>query len=435
MASRFPPVDEQLDLLQRGAVDVVEEEALRQRLAHSREQDRPLLVKTGFDPTAPDLHLGHAVLLHKMRHFQHLGHRVVFLVGDFTAMIGDPTGTKATRPQLSREQVLANAETYQEQAFRVLDRERTEILHNSEWLGALGAEGMIRLAGSCTLARMMERDDFRDRFRNHEAISIHELLYPLTQAYDSVALEADVELGGHDQLLNLLIGRDLMRSRGMAPQIALTVPLLVGTDGEQKMSKSLGNAIGFEDSPREMFGRSMSIPDELMWEWKLLLTDEDEASIERQKADAADGRMNPRTLKADLAREIVRRFHGGGAADEARSEFDRMFRRGGVPDDVETRRVSADQTILAVVAGAGLAPSRGQARRLIQQGAVSLDGSQVFDPHLTLKEGSETLLKVGKRRFLRVVVDAAAGNPGREARRRTDPGTGTTESRMGCRRP
>ena len=404
MSSGFPPTDEQMELLLRGAVDVVEEDALRQRLEQSRKEGRPLLVKTGFDPTAPDLHLGHAVLLRKMAHFQQLGHRVVFLVGDFTAMIGDPTGKKATRPQLSRDEVLANAETYQEQAWQVLDRDRTEIQHNSEWLGALGAEGLVRLAGSYTLARMMEREDFRDRFEKHEPISIHELLYPLTQGYDSVVMEADVELGGHDQLLNLLVGRDLMRARGMEPQIALTVPLLVGTDGAQKMSKSLGNAIAFEDSPREMFGRTMSIPDELMWDWRLLLTDMDQDEIDRQKTAVLDGQASPRDLKADLAHELVKRFHGPEAADEARSEFDRMFRGGGVPDEIETQLVPAGLRLFAVLADYGLAASRAEARRLIQQGAVSLDGEKVRDPHLTLEQGTECLLKVGKRRFLQVKV-------------------------------
>ncbi|MYF04422.1 MAG: tyrosine--tRNA ligase [Holophagales bacterium] len=385
MSSGFPPIDEQMEVLLRGAVDVVEEDALRQRLAQSRAEGRPLLIKTGFDPTAPDLHLGHAVLLRKMGHFQQLGHRVVFLVGDFTAMIGDPTGKKATRPQLKREQVLANAETYQEQAWKVLDRELTEIQHNSEWLGALGAEGLVRLAGSYTLARMMEREDFRDRFEKHEPISIHELLYPLTQGYDSVVMEADVELGGHDQLLNLLVGRDLMRARGMEPQIALTVPLLVGTDGTQKMSKSLGNAIAFEDSPREMFGRTMSIPDDLMWDWRLLLTDMDETEIERQKADAERGRASPRDLKADLAHDLVRRFHGPAAADEART----------------------GQPLFTLIADTGLTASRAEARRLIQQGAVSLDGEKIGDPYFTLPDGVNVLLKVGKRRFLQVVAPAA----------------------------
>ena len=401
--SSFPPVSEQMELLLRGAVDVASEDSLRRRLEESRNENRPLLVKTGFDPTAPDLHLGHAVLLRKMAHFQQLGHRVLFLVGDFTAMIGDPTGKKATRPQLSRDEVLANAATYQEQAWKVLDRDKTEILHNSEWLSELGAEGLIRLAGSYTLARMMEREDFRARFENHEPISIHELLYPLTQGYDSVELEADVELGGHDQLLNLLVGRDLMRARGLEPQIALTVPLLVGTDGAQKMSKSLGNAIAFEDSPREMFGRTMSIPDSLMWDWRLLLTDLDEAEIDRQKAEVESGNASPRDLKADLAHDLVRRFHDRDAADEARAEFDRMFRRGGVPDEIETRAVPAGQALFAVIADTGLAGSKAEARRLIQQGAVRIDGEKVLDPFFPLPSASDALLlKVGKRRFLNV---------------------------------
>ena len=412
MSSGFPPPDEQMELLLRGAVDVVEEDALRQRLEQSRKENRPLLIKTGFDPTAPDLHLGHAVLLRKMAHFQQLGHRVVFLVGDFTAMIGDPTGKKATRPQLSRDEVLANAETYQEQAWQVLDRERTEIQHNSEWLGALGAEGLVRLAGSYTLARMMEREDFRDRFEKHEPISIHELLYPLTQGYDSVVMEADVELGGHDQLLNLLVGRDLMRARGMEPQIALTVPLLVGTDGAQKMSKSLGNAIAFEDSPREMFGRTMSIPDELMWDWRLLLTDMDQDEIDRQKSAVLDGQASPRDLKADLAHDLVKRFHGPEAADEARTEFDRMFRGGGVPDVIKSYRLPPGIRLDVAIAICELAKSRSEARRLVLQGAVSIDGERIVDPNLALQFGQEPLLlKVGKRRFakLTALIDLGRG--------------------------
>ncbi len=401
--SRFPSVDEQMALIRRGTVDLVEESALRHRLAESRRADRPLLVKTGFDPTAPDLHLGHAVLLRKMRHFQDLGHRVVFLVGDFTAMIGDPTGKKATRPQLSRDEVLTNAATYQEQAWKVLDREKTEIQHNSEWLSPLGAEGLVRLAGSCTLARMMERDDFRYRFENNEPISIHELLYPLTQGYDSVAMGADIELGGHDQLLNLLVGRDLMRARDMEPQIALTVPLLVGTDGTQKMSKSLGNAIAFDDTPREIFGRTMSIPDSLMWDWRLLLTDLDEAEIERRKREVERGEVNPRDVKADLARDLVARFHGRAAADEAQNEFERMFRRGGVPKDMETRLVGNGAVLLALIVDAGLAKSRAEARRLIKQGAVSLGGERIDDPFFPVcVDRDPVVLKVGKRRFLKL---------------------------------
>ncbi|MDE2977006.1 MAG: tyrosine--tRNA ligase [Acidobacteriota bacterium] len=358
MSSGIPPTDEQMELLLRGAVDVVEEDALRQRLEQSRKENRPLLVKTGFDPTAPDLHLGHAVLLRKMAHFQQLGHRVVFLVGDFTAMIGDPTGKKATRPQLSRDEVLANAETYQEQAWQVLDRERTEIRHNSEWLGALGAEGLVRLAGSYTLARMMEREDFRDRFEKHEPISIHELLYPLTQGYDSVVMEADVELGGHDQLLNLLV-----------------------------------------------FGRTMSIPDDLMWDWRLLLTDMDEVEIDRQKRQAASGEVNPRNLKADLAHELVRQFHDRQAADEARAEFDRMFRGGGVPGDVKTYRFPTGVRLDVVIAYCELARSRSEARRLVLQGAVSIDGERTTDPNLALQFGHQPLLlKVGKRRFAKLTA-------------------------------
>jgi len=402
----FAPVDEQLARLGRGAVDLVERPQLADKLARSRKSGQPLLIKTGFDPSSPDLHLGHTVLLRKMRHFQELGHRVVFLVGSFTALIGDPTGKKTTRPQLTEEEVQANARTYQEQVYKVLDREKTEIDFNGRWLVPLGAVGIVRLAGRYTLARIMEREDFRTRFAEGQPIHLHELLYPLAQGYDSVAMKADVELGGHDQIFNLLVGRDLMREEGLEPQVCLTVPLLVGLDGQQKMSKSLGNAIALEESAREMYGKTMSIPDTLMWDWYLLLTDLDEAEIKARRAAVEAGTLHPKGVKQELARRIVADYHGEAAAREAEAEFERVFTGGGTPDDVPEVRVDASAPLYKVIVSAGLAASNNEARRLVVQGAVSLDGETVSGedaPTRTLApRGDAYLLKVGKRRFARV---------------------------------
>lgn len=401
----FPPTDEQMALYRRGAVDLVEEQQLESKIERSRKTGEPLTIKTGFDPTSPDLHLGHTVLLRKMRHFQQMGHRVVFLMGDFTAMIGDPTGKKVTRPQLSREEVLANAQTYQDQVFRILDEDETVVQFNSEWLSALGSEGMIRLAGSYTLARMMEREDFKTRYENNQPISIHELLYPLAQGYDSVAMEADVELGGHDQLLNLLIGRDLMKERGMEPQCVLTVPLLVGTDGVDKMSKSLGNAIDIEDTARDMYGKVMSIPDDLMWDWLVLLTDIEDGEIASLKQKVESGTAHPKVTKQRLARSIVRDYHGQEAAQSAEQEFQTIFAKGGRPDDVPTHEAEADTPLLDVLVAVDFAQSKSAGRRLMQQGAVSLDGEKVTDVHHRLLARDQAYeLKAGKRKFLDLQV-------------------------------
>ncbi len=404
-AQRFAPVDEQLAHLRRGAVDLVDEEQLRSKLTRSRERGVPLTVKTGFDPSSPDLHLGHSVLLHKMRHFQELGHRVVFLIGDFTALIGDPTGKKATRPQLAREEVEANARTYQDQVFRILDRDATVVDYNSRWLGALGSEGLIRLAGRYTLARMMEREDFRTRFANGQPIHVHELLYPLVQGYDSIALEADVELGGHDQIFNLLVGRDLMKEEGLEPQVVLTVPLLVGTDGHEKMSKSLGNAIALEDPPGEVFGRTMSIPDPLMWDWYLLLTDVAEEEIAERRRRVEAGEDHPKEAKLELARRLTAGLHGAAAARAAEEEFEKVFAAGGVPEELDEVRVESGLPLFKLLATAGLAASNGEGRRLVGQGAVSVDGERLDDPFAELPARPEGyVFKVGKRRFARVVV-------------------------------
>jgi len=409
MPTPFPSVDDQLALLRRGAVDLVSEDDLRRKLERSRSTGEPLAVKAGFDPSSPDLHLGHTVLLRKMAHFQRLGHRVIFLIGDFTGMIGDPTGKKATRPQLTREALLANAETYSRQVYKILDREATVVRFNSEWLAPMGAEGLIRLAGRWTLARMMERDDFRSRWQAREPISIHELLYPLVQGKDSVEMArrpgvgCDVELGGHDQIFNLLVGRDLMREEGLEPQVCLTVPLLVGLDGHEKMSKSLGNAIAVEDPPREIYGKTMSIPDALMWDWLLLLTDTPAEAIAAQKGDVARGELHPMKVKKALARALVAQFHDPAAAAEAEAEFERVFAGGGAPDEVPEVALAASPPLADLLVAAGLAPSKNEARRLLSQGAVTIDGERASDPHAVLAaREAPYLVKAGKRRFARL---------------------------------
>jgi len=391
-------VDEQLDFLGKGAVNLIERNDLKAKLGRGK----PLTIKVGFDPTAPDIHLGHTVVIRKMRHFQQLGHRVIFLIGDFTGLIGDPTGKKATRPALSKEEVLQNAETYKQQIYKILDPETTEIRFNSEWLGALGAEGMIRLDAKYTLARVLERDDFRKRFEAHQPIAIHELLYPLAQAYDSVALKCDVEMGGTDQLFNLLVGRDLMREYGQEPQVVLTVPLLEGLDGIEKMSKSLGNYIGINEEPESIFGKVMSISDDLMWKYYLLCTDLTPAQIAERRAEG-----RPMESKKELAKSIIRDFHDADAAERAESEFRRVFTEKQAPTDVEEVALPANaepQFVTKVIVAAGLAPTNKEAQRLIAQGGVLIDDEKVPDIRATIdaSAGREYLLKVGKRRFARV---------------------------------
>lgn len=401
--TQFLPVDEQMELLQRGTVDLVDPAQLRAKLERSRKTGQPLTVKTGFDPSSPDLHFGHTVLIRKMGHFQQLGHRVIFLIGGFTARIGDPTGKKATRPQLTSEEVQANALTYQRQVFHLLDEAATVVDDNDRWLGALGSHGLIRLAGRYTLARMMEREDFKVRFQEGRPIHLHELLYPLAQGYDSVFLKADVELGGHDQIFNLLVGRDLMKEEGLEPQVVLTVPLLVGLDGHEKMSKSLGNAIAVEDSPREIYGKTMSVPDSLMWDWYLLLTDLPQAEIASRRARVEAGDLHPKGIKQELARRLVAQFHGEEAARGAEAEFEAVFAGGGIPEDVPEKDLNGSWTLTKLLTAADLAPSNGEARRLIQQGAVAIDGEKADDPFLELAPRAEPyLFKVGKRRFARV---------------------------------
>ena len=391
-------LDEQLAFLAKGTIDLIDRADLKSKIARGK----PLTVKVGFDPTAPDIHLGHTVVIRKMKHFQQLGHRVVFVIGDFTGMIGDPTGKKITRPPLSREQIVENAETYKQQVFKILDPVSTEVRFNSEWLSPLGAEGMIKLAAKYTLARMIERDDFRKRFDAHQPIAIHELLYPLAQAYDSVALKADVEMGGTDQLFNLLVGRDLMREYGLEPQVVITMPLLEGLDGVEKMSKSLGNYIGITEAPDQIFGKVMSISDELMWKYFVLCTDLTPPQIEELKRTA-----HPMDAKRKLARLIIAEFHTEADAEGAEKEFARVFSERQAPteiDEVTLPATEAAQFVTKVIVSARLAPTNKEAQRLVAQGGVLVDDAKIDDPRATIDaaRGKSYLLKVGKRRFARV---------------------------------
>ena len=391
-----------LTLIKRGSEEILVEEELVAKLG----EDRPLRIKAGFDPTAPDLHLGHTVLLNKMRHFQELGHEIYFLIGDFTGMIGDPSGKSTTRPPLSPEQIAENARTYQDQVFRILNPERTRICFNSSWMNELGADGMIRLASCYSVARMLERDDFSKRYAAEQSIAIHEFLYPLCQGYDSVALQADVELGGTDQKFNLLVGRELQRHYGVRPQCVLTVPLLEGLDGVNKMSKSLGNYVGITDHPREMFGKLMSVSDVLMWRYFDLLSFRSASEIAALRAEVEGGR-NPRDAKVLLAQEIVERFHDRKAAEAALEEFEARFKRGVLPDDVPEVEIAvgAEGIVLPqALKQAGLVASTSEAMRMLTQGAVRLDGERVEDKGLLLTAGTKVVAQVGKRRFARLAV-------------------------------
>ena len=398
MTSRPP----ELEILRRGVVDLIEEEDLVRKIARG-----PLTVKVGFDPSAPDIHLGHTVVLRKMRHFQDAGHRVVFVVGDFTGMIGDPSGKKSTRPQLTRGQIEANARTYTTQAFKILDEKKTAIEFNSRWLSPLGAEGFIRLASRMTVARILERDDFQKRLAARQPIALHELFYPLAQGYDSVALKADVELGGTDQLFNLLVGRDLMREEGLEPQVVMTLPLLVGTDGAEKMSKSLDNAIGIQEPPAEIYGKLMSIPDRLIWNYYELLTDVPAAEIAERRRRVESGEENPRDVKADLARIVTAQFHGEEAAARAEEDFRRAFSKGELPEEIETTELPPDEPSAArVLVAAGLAASMREARRKIAEGALAVYEAgkprAVRDAEERLDTSRGATLRLG-RRFRRIV--------------------------------
>jgi tyrosyl-tRNA synthetase len=394
-------VDGGLQVIKRGCDELLIESELIERL----KSGRPLRVKAGFDPTAPDLHLGHTVLINKLRHFQDLGHHIMFLIGDFTGLIGDPTGKNATRPPLSREQILENAKTYKDQVFKILDPEKTEVCFNSAWFDELGAAGMIKLAAQHTVARMLERDDFAKRYAGGLPIAIHEFLYPLCQGYDSVAMRADVELGGTDQKFNLLVGRELQKHYGQAPQCVLTMPLLEGLDGVNKMSKSLGNYIGIDEAPREIFGKVMSVSDELMWRYFDLLSFRDSAEIARLKASVATG-LNPRDVKVMLGQELVARFHSRSAADEALAEFEARFRQGVLPDDMPelTLHTGEPVSLVQVLKQAGLTVSTSEALRMIEQGAVRANGDKVSDKSVTITVGETVVLQVGKRKFAKVTL-------------------------------
>jgi tyrosyl-tRNA synthetase len=410
MANRMS-IDEQITILQRGAVDLITSEELRRKLERSVAKGQPLRVKLGLDPTAPDIHLGHTVVLHKLRQFQELGHQVILVIGDFTGMIGDPTGKSETRKPLTQAQILSNAQTYREQIYKMLDPAKTVLRFNSEWLGKLTPGEIVTLAAKYTVARMLERDDFQRRFHEGRAISVHEFLYPLFQAYDSVALRADVELGGTDQKFNLLVGRDIQREYGQEPQVILTTPLLEGVDGVQKMSKSLGNYIGITEPPREIYGKVMSISDQLMWRYYELLSDYDLEALQEDKRRIAGGSVNPRDLKMALARELVARFYTVEVADEAEREFQRMFKAGGLPNEIDAPLVRLSQGndaqvwIVLLLVQAGLAPSNSEARRLIQQGAVRVDGERVSDVNIRLTTSEPHLLQVGRRRFARILPE------------------------------
>ncbi|GAB3012010.1 tyrosine--tRNA ligase [Bowmanella dokdonensis] len=388
--------------IQRGAEEILLEEELIEKL----KSGKPLKIKAGFDPTAPDLHLGHTVLINKLRTFQQLGHEVVFLIGDFTGMIGDPTGKNVTRKPLSREDVLANAQTYKEQVFKILDPARTQIRFNSEWMNTLGADGMIRLAARQTVARMLERDDFKKRYAGGQPIAIHEFLYPLVQGWDSVALESDVELGGTDQRFNLLMGRELQKDEGQRPQTVLMMPLLEGLDGVQKMSKSLGNYIGITDSPNEMFGKIMSISDELMWRYYELLSFRPVEEIEALKAQIRDG-ANPRDTKILLAKEIIERFHDDAAAEAAHQDFIQRFQKNAQPDEMPELTLSLageGLPIANLLKEADLVASTSEALRMIKQGAVKIDGQKVEDSRLLLDKAGTAVYQVGKRKFARITL-------------------------------
>ena len=394
-------IEEQLELIKRGSVEVISEEELIKKL----KEGRPLTIKAGFDPTAPDLHLGHTVLIHKLRQFQQLGHKVVFLIGDFTGMIGDPTGKSETRKSLTRDDVLRNAETYKEQVFKILDPEKTEVRFNSGWMDRMTASDMITLAAKYNVARMLEREDFHKRYKAGQSISIHEFMYPLIQGYDSVALRADVEIGGTDQKFNLLVGRELQRDYGQPPQVVITMPLLEGTDGVNKMSKSLGNYIGITEPPKEIFGKVMSITDELMFRYYELLSHISTQELTSLKDGVKNGTVHPKDAKVTLAKEIVARFHGQAAADHAAEEFSNIFKAGGLPDEIEEKEIICEGNECSAsvsIALSGLASSNSEARRLIQQGGVSIDGSKITDINLKLTSGKEYLIQVGKRKFAKV---------------------------------
>jgi tyrosyl-tRNA synthetase len=407
--TRFKPVEEQLAYLKKGAAEIIPEADLKAKLEDSLKTGKPLRAYLGVDPTAPDIHLGHTVVLRKLKHFQDLGHTAIFLIGDFSAMIGDPTGQSETRPPLTREQVDANAKTYLAQVFKLLDPQKTEVRYNSEWLDKLSSYDVVRLCGHYRLARMLEREDFRSRLLNNQPISVHELLYPLLTAYDAVVLKSDVEVGATEQKLNLLVHRDIQREYGLTSEVALTMPILVGLDGRRKMSKTLGNYIGITESATDIFGKLMSIPDELMWTYYDLVTDRTPEEIATLKKEVSSGAVHPMDAKMRLAQEVISGFHGEEAARKAAENFQRVFRDRQAPTEVELQRITRGpaKKLATLLAELKLAPSKSEAGRLIEQGGVEIDGVRVDDPRkdIDLSKSAEFLLRAGKKKFVRIIVE------------------------------
>ncbi|MCX8104549.1 MAG: tyrosine--tRNA ligase [Ignavibacterium album] len=401
---KFPSVNEQMDLIKRGVVEIIPEDELVQKIEKSIKTGKPLNIKLGCDPSRPDLHIGHSVVLRKLAQFQQLGHQAILIIGDFTGMIGDPSGRNSTRPALTLEQTRINGESYFQQASKILDKNKTKIVYNSEWLGKMTFEDVIKLASKYTVARMLERDDFTKRYKAGEPISIHEFLYPLAQAMDSVAIQSDVELGGTDQKFNLLVGRDIQREYGVEPQVILTMPLLVGTDGVEKMSKSYDNYIGISDPPEQIFGRTMSIPDTLIYTYFELATDVSNERLKEIKTALEDGKTNPRDLKRELARKLVSMYYDEDTALRAQEEFDKIFIKKEIPDEIDEFNIEENReiNILDLLLLVNFAPSKGEAKRLVLQGGVSIDGEKVSDVHQNIKIKSGMILKVGKRKFLKL---------------------------------
>ena len=399
----FLPVDEQLALIRRGAEEIIPEDILKKKLERSKETDTPLIIKLGCDPSRPDLHIGHGVVLRKLRHFQDLGHQAVLVIGDFTAMIGDPSGRNKTRPQLTLEEARSNAESYVEQSKVILDIDKLKILYNSDWLNNMNFNDVVKLASSYTVARMLERDDFTKRFQSEIPILLHEFLYPLAQGQDSVELNADVELGGTDQKFNLLVGRDLQKANGQNPQCIITLPLLEGTDGIDKMSKSYGNDIGLYDKPENMYGKTLSISDDMIVKWFTLAADADETVVKSAESRLADSSVNPMEVKRELARAVVELYYDAETASQAEHHFNTIVVGKGTPDDIPEFSLNEEDLIVNVIFDAGILQSKGEVRRMIKQGAVKLDGESITDIQATITPSGEQILKVGKRRFLKVI--------------------------------
>jgi tyrosyl-tRNA synthetase len=407
MSEIFPEINKQLEIIKKGVVELIPEQELVKKLEKSRNENKPLNIKLGCDPTRPDLHLGHSVVIRKLAQFQKLGHQAILIIGDFTAMIGDPSGRNSTRPPLTFEEAKANAETYLKQAYKILDPEKTKIVYNSDWLGKMNFQEVISLASKYTVARMIERDDFTKRFNSNTPISLHEFLYPLAQAMDSVAIESDVELGGTDQKFNLLVGRDIQREFAKEPQVILTMPLLIGTDGVEKMSKSYDNYIGIDDTPQQMFGKTLSIPDNLIIPYFELVTDESVENIKSYKLQMENNSINPRDLKRKLARTIVEMYHSEQAAINAENEFDEIFINKGIPDEMPEFSVQYSENgigLLDLITQINFAPSNGEARRLVQQGGVSVDNEKISDFKFVINKKNDFVLKVGKRKFAKIII-------------------------------